>query len=130
MNIIEKLKAEAMALRKARSTLGPTMQFHIAEIDKIGKAKNRQTSEDEAIQYLKKSVQKLKENQFADQEEIAVLERLLPQMATEDEVRAFLKAKYGFSGAAGDIPSKGEIMKAVREEFGALVDMKMVGGML
>ena len=130
MNIIEKLKAEAMTLRKARSTLGPTMQFHIAEIDKIGKAKNRQTSEDEAIQYLKKSVQKLKENQFADQEEIAVLERLLPQMATEDEVRAFLKAKYVFAEAADDMPSKGEIMKAVREEFGALVDMKMVGGML
>ena len=128
MSIIEKLKAEAMTLRKARSALGPTMQFHIAEIDKIGKAKNRQTSEDEAIQYLKKSVQKLKENQFADQEEIAVLERLLPQMATEDEVRAFLKAKYVF--AADDMPSKGEIMKAVREEFGALADMKMVGGML
>jgi hypothetical protein len=117
---IRKLKSQAMELRKARSPLGAVLQFHIAEVDKIGKtAGNRATTEDEAIQYLKKSVQKLKENQFADQSEIAVLEALLPRMATREEVVQFLETI--------DRPNKGVVMKAVREKFGSLVDMKMVG---
>jgi hypothetical protein len=117
---IQKLKAQAMELRKSRSPLGAVLQFHIAEVDKIGKtAGNRVTTEDEAIQYLKKSVQKLKENQFADQSEIAVLEALLPRMATREEVVRFLETI--------DRPNKGVVMKAVREKFGSLVDMKMVG---
>lgn len=129
MSIIEKLKTKTLELRKQRSHLGPTMQFHVAEVSKVGKSNgNRNTTEDEAIQYLKKTVQKLKENEFADQEEIAVLEALLPQMASVDEVRSFvfsLEAEQGL-----DISNKGAVMKAVKEHFGSLVDMKMVGSML
>lgn len=129
MSIIETLKAKTLELRKQRSHLGPTMQFHMAEVSKVGKSNgNRDTTEDEAIQYLKKTVQKLKENEFADQEEIAVLEALLPQMATEDEVRSFVFALEAEQGL--DISNKGAVMKAVKGHFGSLVDMKMVGGML
>ena len=129
MNTIEKLKTETMKLRKARSPLGSIMQFHIAEISKIGKSNgNRDTTEDEAIQYLKKAVQRLKEDPHSNLQEVDVLENLLPQMATADEVRAhifMLEAEQGL-----DISNKGAVMKAVKAEFGALVDMKMVGGML
>lgn len=129
MNIIETLKTKTLELRKQRSPLGPTMQFHMAEVSKIGKSNgNRDTTEDEAIQYLKKTVQKLKENEFADKEEIAVLEAMLPRMATADDVRAhvfMLEAEQGL-----DISNKGAVMKAVKEEFGSLVDMKMVASML
>jgi len=128
MNIIEQLKSRTLELRKQRSPLGSTMQFHVAEVSKIGKAKNRETTEDEAIQYLKKSVQKLKENEYADVDEIAVLEALLPRMATRDEVRAhvfMLEEKEGL-----DISNKGAVMKAVKQEFGVSVDMKMVASML
>jgi uncharacterized protein YqeY len=129
MSTIEKLRSITLELRKNRSNVAPVMQFHVAEVSKIGKSNgNRETTEDEAIQYLKKAVQKLKENQFADEQEISILEGLLPQMATEDDVRAFvfnLEATQGL-----DISNKGAVMKAVKAEFGSLVDMKMVGGML
>lgn len=128
MNIIETLKAKTLELRKQRSHLGPTMQFHMAEVAKIGKNGNRDTTEDEAIQYLKKTVQKLKENEFADKEETAVLEAMLPRMATADDVRAHVFHLEATEGL--DISNKGAVMKAVKERFGSLVDMKMVGGML
>lgn len=121
MNTIEKLKAKTLELRKARNPLGPVMQFHMAEVAKIGKSNsNRDTTEQEAIQYLKKTVQKLKENEFSNSEEIVVLEDMLPQMVSYDEVHKFILEKDL------DVTNRGAVMKAVREHFGALVDMKMV----
>jgi uncharacterized protein YqeY len=128
MNTIEKLKVTTLQLRKDRHSLGPTMQFHLSELANIGKAKNRETTEDEAIQYLKKSAQKLKEDEHSNLQEADILEQLLPQMVSADEVRAhifMLEAEQGL-----DISNKGAVMKAVKAEFGALVDMKMVQGML
>jgi len=129
MTTIENLKTVTMKLRKDRSPLGAIMQFHIAEVSKIGKTNgNRETTEDEAIQYLKKTVQRLNEDPHSDLQEVDVLEKLLPRMATKDEVRAhifMLEAEHGL-----DISNKGTVMKAVKAEFGALVDMKMVGNML
>jgi uncharacterized protein YqeY len=122
------LKAKTLELRKQRSHLAPTMQFHVAEISKIGKAKNREVTEDEVIQYLKKTVLKLKENEFADQEEIAVLEAMLPQMASRDQVRTHVFHLEATEGL--DLSNKGAVMKAVKQEFGSLVDMKMVSEML
>ena len=126
--MFKELKEKTLELRKQRSHLAPTMQFHVAEVSKIGKAKNREVTEDEVIQYLKKTVQKLKENEFADQDEIVVLEAMLPKMATEDEVRAHVFHLEATEGL--DISNKGAVMKAVKQEFGSLVDMKMVNGML
>lgn len=129
MSIIETLKAKTLELRKQRSPLGPTMQFHVAEISKIGKSNgNRETTEDEAIQYIKKSVQKLKENEFADKDEIQVLEEMLPAMASADDVRDYV---FGLEAEEGlNISNKGAVMKAVKAHFGSLVDMKMVKDML
>jgi uncharacterized protein YqeY len=126
--MFEELKAKTLELRKQRSHLAPTMQFHVAEISKIGKAKNREVTEDEVIQYLKKTVLKLKENEFADQEEIAVLEAMLPQMASRDQVRTHVFHLEATEGL--DLSNKGAVMKAVKQEFGSLVDMKMVSEML
>lgn len=126
------LKALSMKLRKERDPIARLIVFHVAEVEKIGKNKdNRETTEEEAIQYVKKTVQKLKEDQYANDEtqrEIELLETLLPKMASEDEVRAhiiMLEAEQGL-----DISNKGAVMKAVKAEFGALVDMKMVSGLL
>lgn len=128
MSIIEALKAKTLELRKQRHHLGPIMQFHLAELSKIGKNKNRDTTEDEAIQYLKKTIQRLSEDQYSDSQELDVLENLLPKMATRDEVRAHVFHLESTEGL--DISNKGAVMKAVKAEFGALVDMKMVGEML
>lgn len=126
------LKTLSMKLRKDRDPIARLIVFHLAEIDKIGKNKDdRETTEEEAIQYVKKTVQKLKVDQFASEEtrrEIELLENLLPKMASEDEVRAFISMLEAEQGL--DLSNKGAVMKAVKQEFGALVDMKMVGGLL
>lgn len=120
----QELKKLTMKLRKDRSPLASTMVFHLSEVENIGKnAGNRDTTEDEAIQYVKKAVQKLKENPHANVDEIALLEELLPKMASLEEVQTFLRT-------LGDTSNKGTVMKAVKQEFGALVDMKMVAGLL
>lgn len=127
--IIEQLKTKTMELRKARSPYASVMLFHLSEIVKIGKNDgNRDSTEAEALQYVKKTVQKLKENPYAVPAEIDLLEKFLPAMASRDQVRAhifMLEAEQGL-----DISNKGAVMKAVKAEFGALVDMKMVAEML
>ena len=127
--IIEQLKSKTMELRKARSPYASVMLFHLSEIIKIGKNDgNRDSTEAEALQYVKKTVQKLKENPYAVPVEIELLEKFLPAMASRDQVRAhifMLEAEQGL-----DISNKGAVMKAVKAEFGALVDMKMVAEML
>ena len=136
MTVIEKLKKESMRLRKERSPVAASIQFALSEIEKVGKnAGNRATTDDEAIRVIQKIVATINENlTHADtgrkvhlNYEKTVLESVLPQMATEEEVTAFLKSKYVFAAAADDMPKKGEIMRALREEFGALVDMKRAG---
>ena len=121
--MIDKLKAVTLEHRKARSVLGPVLQYHLSEVTNIGKNKQRETTEDEAIQYIKKTVSKLESDEYANPQEIAVLNSILPQMASEEDVKAFLE------GLDANM-NKGQIMKAVREEFGALVDMKMVSGLV
>lgn len=126
------LKALSMKLRKERDPIARLIVFHVAEVEKIGKNRdNRETTEEEAIQYVKKTVQKLKEDQYANDEtqrEIELLETLLPKMASKDEVRAHISMLEAEQGL--DISNKGAVMKAVKAEFGALVDMKMVSGLL
>ena len=126
--MIDALKTKALQLRKQRSSLAPTAQFHLAEIQKIGKNQsNRQTTEQEAIQYLKKAVQKLQENPSADEAEIVMLADMLPQMASDFEVRTFIQH---LESTGVDISNKGVVMAAVKKRFGVLVDMKAVRAML
>ncbi len=136
MSVIEKLKAESMRLRKDRSPVAASIVFALSEIEKVGKNNgNRQTTEDEAIKVIQKQIATIEENlkldldegrQVALNYEKNVLESVLPQMATDDEIVYFLREL--FTGKRGDnIPKKGEVMKALRDEFGALVDMKRAG---
>jgi uncharacterized protein YqeY len=125
---IKSLKEITLGLRKARDPIAPSLQFHLSEIANIGKANNRDTTEDEAITYLKKAVSKLKDNEFHNVVEAQILENLLPQMASADEVRQFVFHLEATEGL--DISNKGAVMKAVKAEFGVRVDMKMVASML
>lgn len=121
--MITELKALVLKLRKDRSPIAASMQFHMSEIQNIGKNDgNRETSENEAVQYAKKATQKLKENEYANPDEIAALESLLPKMASREDVQAFLDT-------IDDKSNKGVVMKALKENFGVLVDMKMAAGM-
>jgi uncharacterized protein YqeY len=99
------------------------MVFHLSEMNRIEKNKQREITEDESIEYLKKAVQKLKETPISNPEEIEILESLLPQMATLEEVQEFLNT-------LDSSMNKGAIMKSVKEKFGPLVDMKQVSKMV
>jgi uncharacterized protein len=135
MSVIEKLKAESMALRKTRNPVAASIQFALSEIEKVGKNNgNRETTEDEAIRVIQKQIATIDENlklNLDDGRRIAlnfekqILSSVLPQMATDDEVVDFLQETFG--GKLAEIPKKGDIMRALRDEFGALVDMKKAG---
>jgi uncharacterized protein YqeY len=136
MSVIEKLKSESINLRKTRSPIAPSILFALSEIEKVGKnAGNRATTEDEAIKVIQKLIATAEENLKLDIDdgrkmalnfERIILAGVLPQMASDEEVRDFLRGL--FTGKKSDeIPKKGEIMKALRDRFGALVDMKRAG---
>ena len=119
--MIDKFKTHVLYLRKKRSTLGPTMQFHLSEIANIGKRDgNRATTDTEALQYIKKTVAALKTQNTSNKDEIDELSKFLPNMASEEEIRSFLS-----SGV--DLSNKGVTMKALKNHFGVNVDMKRAG---
>ena len=135
MSIVEKLKAEAIALRKSRNPIAPSIQFALSEIEKVGKNNgNRETTEDEAIKVVQKLIATVNENiRFATESnddgrlvalnfEKRILESTLPQMASDDDVRVYLKNSFVEAPQ-----NKGVAMKVLKAKFGALVDMKRAG---
>jgi uncharacterized protein YqeY len=138
MSLIEKLKKESMRLRKERSPVSASIQFALSEIEKVGKnAGNRATTDDEAIRVIQKIIATIDENlRHADDGravhlnyEKKILESVLPQMATDQEVVDFLRDQLSFK-TKETMPKKGEIMQALRSHFGSLVDMKRAGELL
>jgi len=136
MSVIEKLKAESLRLRKERNPIASSITFAISEIEKVGKnAGNRVTTNDEAIKVVQKLVATIDENlkldiddgrRIALSHEKNILLSVLPQMASDREITDFLREL--FTGKRGaEIPKKGDVMKALRDKFGALVDMKRAG---
>lgn len=113
-------KTDVLDMRKAKSPLASTMVFHLAEIKQLGKKENREPTSEEAVQYFKKAVAKLKQDSFADPEEIILLSKYLPSMATEQELLAVITPVLEGGGGTG------AVMKAVKLEFGVRADMAMV----
>ena len=136
MSVIEKLKSESMALRKVRSPVAPAILFALSEIEKVGKNNgNRATTEDEAIKVVQKLIATIDENlklNIDDGRRVAlnfekqILLGVLPQMASDTEITDFLRELFT-AKRDGDIPKKGDVMKALRDKFGALVDVKRAG---
>ena len=133
MSVIEKLKAESIALRKTRNPIAPSILFALSEIEKVGKNNgNRATTDDEAIKVIQKLIATIDENlkvttddgrKIAFNFEKQILSGVLPQMASDDEVRQLLKDVLG-----DETPkNKGVAMKVIRDEYGAKVDMKRAG---
>lgn len=133
MSVIEKLKTESINLRKTRNPVAPSILFALSEIEKIGKNNgNRATTDDEAIKVIQKLIATIDENlklNLDDGRKIAlnfekhILSSVMPQMASDDEIRALLKDVLG-----DETPkNKGVAMKVIRDDYGAKVDMKRAG---
>jgi uncharacterized protein YqeY len=132
VTVIEKLKTEAMRLRKERSPLAPSITFALSEIDKVGKnAGNRATTEDEAIRVIQKLVATVEGNiavaegdaKVAMKCEVVILKSVLPQMVSADEIHSKLVHMF----QAQPPKNKGEVMKWAKVQWGASADMKTVG---
>lgn len=133
MSVVEKLKAESMRLRKERNSIAASITFALSEIEKVGKNNgNRETTEDEAIKVIQKLVATIDENlkvatdagrKIAFNFEKNILLGVLPQMASDDEVRELLKDIIGDEAPK----NKGVAMKVIRDQYGAKVDMKRAG---
>jgi uncharacterized protein YqeY len=133
MSVIEKLKTESMNLRKTRNAIAASILFALSEIEKVGKNNgNRATTEDEAIKVIQKLIATIDENlklalddgrKVALNFERTILAGVLPQMATDDDIRILLEEVIGT-----EVPkNKGVAMKVIRDEYGAKVDMKRAG---
>ena len=132
MSVIEKLKAESIALRKTRNPVAPSILFALSEIEKVGKNNgNRATTEDEAIKVIQKLIATIDENlklvlddvrQIALNFEKQILMSVLPQMASDEEIRTYLINSFVEKPA-----NKGAVMKVLKAKFGALIDMKRAG---
>lgn len=130
MTIIEELKTKSLKLRKEKNPIAASITFAISEIEKVGKNNgNRATTEDEAIKTIQKLIATIEENLKLDIDEgrkIAltyeknILQSVLPKMATEEEIKTVLAAKF-------TNPSKKEVMQWSKTNWGALADMKLVG---
>jgi len=133
MTVVEQLKKRSMALRKERNPIAPSIHFALSEIEKVGKnIGNRETTEDEAIRVVQKLIATIDENlrvvdsdghRIALNFEKQILQEVLPQMASEEEVRSLLADILGTTAPK----NKGIAMKVIRDEFGAKVDMKRAG---
>lgn len=136
MTILQTLKTESLRLRKARNPVAASITFVLSEIEKVGKnAGNRETTEDEAVKVVQKIVATLQDNlkynlteadETAIKEQISILSAALPQMITPEQTRSALQ---DLAFDPNFIFNKGNVMKAMRTRFGALVDMKLVGQM-
>ena len=136
MTIVQTLKTESLRLRKARNPVAASITFVLSEIEKVGKnAGNRETTEDEAVKVVQKIVATLSDNlqyrlteadEVAIKEQISILSAALPQMITLEQTRSALQ---DLAFDPDFIFNKGNVMKAMRARFGALVDMKLVGQM-
>ncbi|MFA7408377.1 MAG: hypothetical protein WCY93_11235 [Anaerolineaceae bacterium] len=128
MDILSQIKADSIRLRKAKDPLAPFSTFVISEIMALGKiGQTRETNDHDAVRVLKKLRGTTEENMniratVEGLRELEFLNRYLPSMVSEQEVRDFLDTI--------EVEGKGPIMKAVKEHFGVRVDMKMVGSMV
>ena len=110
--MLTQIKAQVLELRKEKDPLAPFGLWLVSEIEKVGKNKsNRETTEDECIQLLKK----LKDT-LSNETEIAFVSTFIPAMLSDEEVVMFFREN--------DYTSLKEAMPALKRTYGSKVDMR------
>lgn len=130
--VIQKLEAEVLRIRRDGGIMAAFGAFVLSEIRKVGKnSGNRSTTNDEAITVLKKLIATNESNIAIAKDdymimklnsEIHMLKCVLPEMVSEADVLQFLRDELGLSTEL----QLGQILKLVKNQFGSLVDMKFV----
>lgn len=127
MSITERIQTEMVAAMKAKDadTLSTLRMLKSALMEaKTAKPKDSVLGEDEEIEVLQRYVKKRRETieinakagradlNAAEEREIGVTQRFLPQMVSEDELRAVVKAAVASTGASGP-KEMGKVIGAV-----------------
>lgn len=131
---IAKLRKINLTARKEDPEMGKFLTFVLSEVLNVGKNDgNRDTTDEEAQKAIRKVIAKNDEEvKFAkdDGEMIrrqnALLETILPQQVSMSEVEGFLMETFGGDKRPANL---GPVMKALRDQYGALVDMKQAGAL-
>jgi uncharacterized protein YqeY len=130
---INKLRDISLSARKFDPEMGKFLTFVLSEVVNIGKNDgNRDTTDDEAQRTIRKQISKNEaEIQFAKDggdlimRQNIILGAILPQLASNEDVENFLVKTFADNRPA----NLGPVMKALRDEFGATVDMKQAGAL-
>ncbi len=120
MTIQEQLKADLKTAMKARDEdKKSTIRVIMGE---FGRADKKELSDDEVIKVLQKLIKSEKEVLEKKGEEsspfIEIITTYLPQMATDDEIVAWIEENIDFTQFKNEMQAMGPIMK----HFGALAD--------
>lgn len=134
----ETIRNDMVAAMKARdevklTTLRGALTAFTNELVAKGRKPTEQLPDDEAIAVMKRLAKQRKDSieQFTaggrtdlaerEQQELAIIETYLPQMASKEEIEKVVKAKIAEMGTT-DKSAMGKLIGAVMKEFGANAD--------
>lgn len=121
MTLQEQIKKDLMLAMKARDDVKKsTLRVVMGE---FGRLSRKEISDDDAVKVLKKLVKDEKEtmeksNDAGDSEYIDLIERYLPQTASEEDVRTWIKENIDLS----QFKNKMQAMKPIMANFGSAAD--------
>lgn len=121
MTLQEQIKKDLMSAMKARDDVKKsTLRVVMGE---FGRLSRKEISDDDAVKVLKKLVKAEKEtmeksNDAGDSEYIDLIERYLPQTASEEDVRTWIKENIDLS----QFKNKMQAMKPIMANFGSAAD--------
>lgn len=121
MTLQEQIKKDLMSAMKARDDVKKsTLRVVMGE---FGRLSRKEISDDDAVKVLKKLVKDEKEtmeksNDAGDSEYIDLIERYLPQTASEEDVRTWIKENIDLS----QFKNKMQAMKPIMANFGSAAD--------
>lgn len=136
MSVLAALNAKTLELRKTRDPLagallavqsGATASAKERAIKARTNLSNATATDEDALRAIQKGIKQVKDtlshkpDHEASLRELAILENLLPQMASEDEIRGEAESLIA------DLPEKsmkqmGKVMAALVETFGTALD--------
>lgn len=128
MRLQEQLKNDLKEAMKARDT-ERTGAIRIL-IGEFGRQREKELTDEQVIAIIKNLIKSEKEFLAAKKEEsssfMSIMESYLPQLASEEEIRAWIKENIDFTEYA----NKMQVMRPIMAHFGASADGNMVKNIL
>jgi uncharacterized protein YqeY len=135
MSVLATLNAKTMELRKGRDPLAGAFQATQAQATayakeravKDGDLSDVKASDEDALRAIQRAIKQVRDTlshnpaHTASQQELEILEALLPRMASEDEIRGSAEA-YAATLAEKNMKQMGGLMAHLAAEFGTSLD--------